>query len=140
MSGPLIRYSPGGQACSLGVQYKNPGPEGLRGPPGPPGPGLGILIAGPGITLSPHGTAPEITISLDENMLNTLTPINYNTYNVQGSFGGEKGEEGKRGPPGFRGEQGITGPTTLISWLSSGLTGYNNDPLSKYSHNLLIFN
>jgi hypothetical protein len=109
MSGPLIRYSPGGQACSLGVQYKNPGPEGLRGPPGPPGPGIGKLISGFGITLSPSGTAPEITISLDEETINKLAPVTYTTYNVQGGPKGEKGDFGEKGQLGEKGEKGEKG-------------------------------
>ena len=30
----LIRYTPGGNVCNLGVQYKNPGPPGTAGPAG----------------------------------------------------------------------------------------------------------
>lgn len=47
MSGPLIRYTPGGGYCNLGVQYKNPGPAGPPGPTGPQGPSG---ISNPGIT------------------------------------------------------------------------------------------
>lgn len=33
----LIRYTPGGNVCNLGVQYKNPGPQGPQGIQGPQG-------------------------------------------------------------------------------------------------------
>lgn len=41
MSGYLLRYTPGGGTCNVGVNYKNigpPGPPGSPGPTGPPGP------------------------------------------------------------------------------------------------------
>lgn len=84
----LIRYTPGGNQCNLGVQYKNPGPPGSTGPPGPIGP------SGPtgpqGIPGSPGGnTGP------------------------QGASGpsGPTGPQGASGPTGPTGPQGASGPT-----------------------------
>lgn len=37
MSGYLLKYTPGGRTCNIGVNYKNIGPPGPAGPPGPTG-------------------------------------------------------------------------------------------------------
>jgi hypothetical protein len=50
MSGYLLRYTPGGGTCNIGVNYKNigpPGPVGPPGPTGPPGSGSGSGVTGP---------------------------------------------------------------------------------------------
>lgn len=121
MSGPLLRYAPGGQVCSLGVQSKLPGPIGLqgeRGITGPTGPGILQLNAGYGITLTPSGTAPTITVALDQRVLDSLTPIVFNnTYTTVtgptglGSGVGTPGATGLRGPTGSQGLTGPQGPT-----------------------------
>lgn len=38
MPGYLVKYTPGGGTCNMGVNYKNIGPPGPAGPSGPAGP------------------------------------------------------------------------------------------------------
>jgi len=95
MSGNLMRYMPGGRTCSLGYNYKNAGPEGMRGPIGPTGP-KGDYGGPPGPT-GPKGDT-----------------------GLQGPSGitGPKGDTGLQGPSGItgpKGDTGIQGP--------SGITG-----------------
>jgi hypothetical protein len=52
----LIRYSPGGNVCNLGVQYKNPGPAGLDGSTGATGPAGGFAAMGYTGPTGPTGT------------------------------------------------------------------------------------
>lgn len=47
----LIRYTPGGNQCNLGVQYKNIGPQGPTGATGPVGPNGSIPLQGNTLTV-----------------------------------------------------------------------------------------
>jgi len=64
MSGYLLKYTPGGGTCNIGVNYKNigppgpAGPAGPAGPTGPPGSGTGSGVTGP---TGPTGPAGPVT-------------------------------------------------------------------------------
>jgi len=54
MPGYLVKYTPGGGTCNMGVNYKNIGPPGPVGPPGPTG--APSAVPGPtGATGPPNG-------------------------------------------------------------------------------------
>ncbi len=77
----VIRYTPGGNQCNLGVQYKNPGPAGPAGPVGATGP-----QGTPGSAVDRGDTGPT-------------------------GVTGPSGVTGPTGPLGPTGPSGVTGPT-----------------------------
>ncbi len=105
----LVKYTPGGGICNLGVPAKLPGPQGPKGdtgatgPQGPPGPANTQGATG---STGPSG----------------LTGLTGNT-GVTGPTGptgltGNTGATGSTGPIGLTGNTGVTGPTG-----PTGLTG-----------------
>jgi hypothetical protein len=101
----LIRYTPGGNQCNLGVQYKNPGPQGPSGSTGATGP-QGI----PGTASAKGDTGP-----IGPSGVTGPTGPTGNTgpTGVSGPTG-PSGTTGPTGPTGLQGNTGATGPSGQI--------------------------
>jgi hypothetical protein len=94
MSGNLVKYTPGGNSCNLGYNYKNnTGDQGPAGPVGPQGPTGPKGDTGIGIT-GPAGSTGIVFI------IGNTGPV---------GLGGSQGLQGATGPTGPTGPKGDTG-------------------------------
>jgi hypothetical protein len=128
----LIRYTPGGNVCNLGVQYKNPGPEGPIGATGPTGPqGIPGTAVGKGDT---GATGPQGETGATGAGVTGATGPQGNTgpTGPQGNTGptGSQGNTGPTGPQGNTGPTGSQGPTGNTLTVDAV---YGNDTLGAAS-------
>jgi hypothetical protein len=119
----LIRYTPGGNQCNLGVQYKNPGPQGPQGVTGPTGPqGIPGTASAKGDTgptgpsgttgpTGPQGTTGPTGVSGPTGLSGTTGPTGPQGTTGPTGVSGPTGPSGTTGPTGSTGPQGTTGPT-----------------------------
>ena len=118
----LVRYSPGGNVCNLGVQYKNPGPPGTPGPTGATGPqgipGTSAAMGDTGATGPMGATGPQGATGAG---VTGATGPQGNT----GATGatGPVGATGPTGPQGTTGPTGVTGATGPQGATGAGVTG-----------------
>jgi hypothetical protein len=111
----LVKYSPGGGVCNLGVPAKLPGPTGPTGATGPQGP------PGPATTQGATGSTGPTGVSGPTGPSGTTGPTG-----PQGTTGptGASGPTGPSGTTGPTGSQGTTGPTGASGLIgSTGPTG-----------------
>lgn len=104
----VIRYTPGGGQCNLGVQYKNPGPQGPSGASGATGPqGIPGTAAAQGNTGPTGSTGPQAATGP------TGTSGPTGPSGVTGATG-PQAVTGPTGPSGATGPSGPTGPTATV--------------------------
>jgi hypothetical protein len=118
----VIRYTPGGNQCNLGVQYKNPGPAGPAGPVGATGPqGIPGQAAAAGNTgaTGATGATGNLGVTGPTGPLGPTGPSGVT---------GPTGPQAATGPTGASGPSGPSGPaatvytTTYASAYSTGNT------------------
>lgn len=124
----VIRYTPGGGQCNLGVQYKNPGPQGPSGVTGPTGPqGIPGTFAAIGSTGVTGPTGPQAATG----------PTGASGSTGPSGVTGATGPQAVTGPTGPTGPSGPTGPTgptatvyttTYASVYSTGITSISTSP------------
>ena len=128
----LLRYSPGGNTCNMGYNYKNIGPSGAlgpqgvtgaTGPQGPPGPAVTIGSTGPtGVQGNTGATGPQGITGPSGLRGNT------GATGPQGLTGatGPQADTGPTGPIGVQGVTGATGPQGVTGATGpQGATGVN---------------
>jgi len=76
-----MKYRPGGGTCNFGVQYKNPGPEGVQGTPGQPG---RDGVTGP---TGPTGTSSNLSLWAVYPAATNLNMGDYSIYGASGTTG-----------------------------------------------------
>ena len=150
----LVRYTPGGNFCNLGVPAKNPGgpgstgatgpqgPTGLQGPTGPQGPpGSATTVGATGAT-GPQGltgftgaTGPSITGATGPQGFTGATgPQGFTGATGPQGFTGATGPDGITGATGPQGFTGATGPAISISGASGALLYWNGSGVAGDSN------
>lgn len=123
----LIRYTPGGNQCNLGVQYKNIGPGGATGATGPQGP------PGPASTIGSTGTSGPTGPSGASGPSGPTGPSGASGPTGPTGPQGASGPTGTSGPTGPTGPQGPTGNTLTVDAV------YGNDTTAAASPYSLPF-